>query len=349
LPTATPKPLPTWLHRLLLLSLSALAIAWGRPTLLRGSGTTPPPPVPAHHLGRSTLEGYAATTASFREVFVDYDALGAAGKAGGEWLTYDLHELTRPLTQEELWEESELSVAVRLIISEVGADRLLVNRLGLLEAVGILYTVQNRLDDERTNPLGMPHAPEFPGCGPTGDFKTCSNAQQYLGMATWRALDPTRRYPDAMLAAAVDLSVLAWWLQRSALVPDPTGGATSYVHRCGGEGYGLPTYSCDGTTGYGRRSDDVRGADPHTGPLVFRAQEAWLGRRGFYSQYQSRWVDYVPRLGSRDFRWLDRLARAGRLDASAALVELRGQIQDGPPPELVDLSDMDGVADASLD
>jgi hypothetical protein len=337
------------LDRVALITLSVLAIAWGRPTRLIGSNTKPPAPVPSHHLGRSELVGYAATTATVREIFVDYDALGAPGRVGGEWLTYDLHEVTRSVTKAELYDESELSVAVRLIISEVGADRLLVNRYGIIEAVGILYSVRNRLDSNQTNPLDVAQAPNFPGCGPGGDFRSCSNAQQYLGMDTWRALDPARRYPSEMLAAAVDLAVLAWWLERTDLVLDPTGGATSYVHRCGGEGYGLPTYSCDGTTGYGRRSDDVKGADPHTGPLVFRAQEAWLKRRGYYSQYQSRWIDYEPQLGTRDFKALDRLARQGRLDAGLALGNLRGWVPDEPLPDLFDLSDMDGIADSSVE
>ncbi len=227
-----------------------------------------------------------------REVFVDPEALGLADLPGATILRYDYHQVTRQLTGSELLSEDELSLAVRLIISEVGADRLLANRYGLLEAIGILYTVDNRLEWEIYNPLDQPKAPAYEGCGPDGEFATCANPQQYLGMATWRALDPASRYRPELLEAAVDRAVLAWWLQESRLVEDFTSGATVYVHRCGGTAYGLTTHHCDRHLGRPRR--DVPGANPFTGPLVFRAPEAWLPRRGFYSLYISGVVDWQP-------------------------------------------------------
>lgn len=227
--------------------------------------------------------------ASKRHVFVDYSALGV-DRPGGEWITYDFEEVTRPVLPHDLPRESELSLAVRLIISEVGADRLLANATGFDEAVGILYTVDNRLDPLVYNPENRPEAPVFPGCGPEGTWGTCANPEQYLGMATWRALDPSSRYPAELLAAAVDKAVVAWFLQDKRLVPDITGGATNYVHRCGGAAYGEPTWRCDGHLG--RPDRDIPGGEPFTGPIVFKAPTTFLERFGFYGLYESMRLDY---------------------------------------------------------
>lgn len=227
-----------------------------------------------------------------REVFVDYAAYGVSSSVGGEWITYDFDAVTRPLTPAQLLEESELSLAVRLIVSEVGADRLLLNRNGVLEAIGILYTVDNRLDPLVYNVEDRPEAPVFPGCGPSGRFATCANAEQYLGMGTWRALNPASRYDEQVLEAAVDLAVIAWWLQERGDVDDFTRGATSYVHRCGAAGYGEPTTACDAHLG--RPAGDVPGADPHTGPTVFKAPGAWVASRGVYALVESRQIEYDP-------------------------------------------------------
>lgn len=234
----------------------------------------------------------AALCPSARDVFVDYDALGVEQPSGGEWLTYSLDAVTRPVDYANLADEPELSLAVRLILSEVGADRLLSNRYGLLEAVGILYTVDNRLDQAAYNPEARARAPVFPGCGPDGDFASCINAQQYLGMSTWRALDPGSRYEQGLLEAATDVAVVAWWLQENRLIPDFTQGATNYTHRCGATAYGMTTHHCD--RHMGRPRDDVKGANPFTGPLVFRTPEVFHERKGFYSLYVSRWVDFDP-------------------------------------------------------
>lgn len=229
---------------------------------------------------------------SAREVFVDYDALGVGELSGGEWLSYDFSAVTRALSYAELQDEPELSLAVRLIVSEIGADRLLANRYGLLEAVGILYTVDNRLSPAAYDPENRRRVPIFPGCGTEGTFASCANASQYLGMGTWRALDPGSRYDPGLLEAAVDVAVVAWWLEERGLVPDFTEGATNYTHRCGDAGYGLTTHHCD--RHMGRPRGDVKGANPFTGPLVFRTPEVFLDRRGHYSLYVSRWVDYDP-------------------------------------------------------
>lgn len=228
-----------------------------------------------------------------REVFVDLDALDLPGQRGGVWIRYDFDEVTRPLTPKELASEPEISLAVRLVVSEVGADRLIVNTFGVAEAIGILYTVDNRLDPTVFNVVDEPTAPTFPGCGVAGSFAACANAGQYLGMGTWRALTPQLRYDADVLEAAVDLAVVAWWLQEQGLVDDFTEGATNYVHRCGGAAYGLPTMRCDAHIGNPAR-DDVAGADPHTGPIVFRAPATWNPRRGVYEIAESRRLDYRP-------------------------------------------------------
>mgnify|MGYP003337118458 CR=1 FL=1 len=61
---------------------------------------------------------------------------------------------------------------MRHCVARVGADRLLASRYGVLEAIGILYTVDNRMDRSAVNPLDLPRAPDYPGCGPGGSFAT---------------------------------------------------------------------------------------------------------------------------------------------------------------------------------
>lgn len=232
-----------------------------------------------------------------RDVFVDYAAFGVEG-GGGEWITYDFDEVTRPLTPRQLLDEGELSLAVRLIVSEVGSDRLLVNRNAVLEAIGVLYTVDNRLDPLVFNPENRPEAPVFPGCGPAGSFALCANPEQYLGMGTWRALNPAQGYDEAVLEQATDLAVTAWWLQEHGYVADFTRGATNYVHRCGDAAYGRLTTACDAHLG--RPAGDIRGGNPHTGPIVFKAPGAWNPRKGVYDLIESRQIEYDP--------WFDRTA-----------------------------------------
>jgi len=227
-----------------------------------------------------------------REVYVDYDALGIPQMSGGEWISYDYSEVVSPLGFSDLRGESELSLAVRLLISEVGADRLLMNRYGLLEAVGILYTVDNRLDPSAYNPESYAEAPIFPGCGPNGSFYECINAEQYLGMSTWRALTPERHYKPEVLESAVDVAVVAWWLQQHRWIEDFTDGATNYVHRCGATAYGLTTHHCDAHIGNPAR--DVPGANPFTGPIVFKAPTVFLQRKGFYGLHESRRIEFDP-------------------------------------------------------
>lgn len=225
-----------------------------------------------------------------REVYVDQAAAELAG-APSVRLVYDLDEVLRPITAGELPVEHELSIAVRLLVSEIGADRMVESRQALFEAVGILETVHNRMDRSIVNPDGEPTAPDFPGCGPGGTFGTCANPGEYLGMATWRALTPDLHYGEDLLEAAADLAVAAWYLHDRDLLR-VSDGATSYVHRCGGSAYGMPTYRCDGHLGRPRM--DIPGAEPHTGPILFKAPMRWLARKGWYALEQVAWVDYDP-------------------------------------------------------
>lgn len=272
-----------------------------------------------------------------RTVLLDLRSFDMPWGGGAELITYDYAEVTRALTKAELLDEGELSLAVRLILSEVGADRLLVNRFGVLEAIGILYTVDNRLDPLAYNPEDRENAPLYPGCGPGGGFASCANAQQYLGMDTWRALNPSVRYNEALLVQATDLAVLAWVVQQRGLIEDFTEGATSYVHRCGDLGYGLPTWSCDGHMG--ARARDVKGANPFTGPLVFKAPAGWSIRRGLYELHESRHVDFDPRWDDLDHAPWDTLGYGPgdslRREAGDGVVDLGDEVEAALDPDVV--------------
>ncbi len=205
------------------------------------------------------------------------------------WLGYDAGEVSRPLSTRALHGEREVSLAVRLLVSEVGADRLLENRNAIEEAVGILYTVDNRRVREIWNPLDARVTP-FKGCGEGASFASCANGAQYNGMATWRALAPRSGYDEVLLDRAMDVAVTAWVLQETGILDDFTGGATNFVHRCGGSAYGKSTYHCDGTVVRG--VIDQPGARSHSGPTLFRAPHT-VSSEGYYRMRQVALVDYV--------------------------------------------------------
>ncbi|MCB9674720.1 MAG: hypothetical protein H6737_06360 [Alphaproteobacteria bacterium] len=211
------------------------------------------------------------------------------GRRGAEVVAYSAFEVLRPVKRENLALQSELSVAVRLVLSEVGPERLVANAHGLQEAVGILETVRNRLDPAGSNPLGVDGAPDFPGCGPGGDFVSCAAPSEYLGLLTWRALRPEETAPTEIVEQAADLAVAAWWLVQNDLT-NVTAGATSYVHRCGGAAYGMPTWRCDAHMG--RPDRDIAGADPYAGPVLFKGPFEFDARRGFYRLAPTKWVEY---------------------------------------------------------
>lgn len=205
------------------------------------------------------------------------------------WIGYDAEEVSRPLSYAALQHEREVSLAVRLLVSEIGADRLLENEHALTEGVGILYTVDNRRVRELWNPLDARIRP-FDGCGEGADFASCANRGQYMGMGTWRALNPASRYDEPLLERALDVAVTTWVLQETGAVADPTHGATNYVHRCGGSAYGRSTYHCDGTQARGIA--DLPGAKAHAGPTLFRAPHE-IAPAGYYRLRRVALVDYV--------------------------------------------------------
>lgn len=221
-----------------------------------------------------------------RSVWVDPAALGV--QAPGMWVTYDLTEVLGPISLDGLRSVSDLSLAVRLVLSEVGPDRLVHNQVGLDEAVGILQTVDNRLDPATYNPDAVRGLRPYPGCGLRGSFSSCANPNQYLGLGTRRALRPTQSASLDQLGPAADLAVTAFWLLRAGVAPDVAQGGTSFVHRCGGAAYGKTTGYCDG------RPDpsDMRGGDPVSGPVVFRRPSRLIPSRGYYAMRESAVVHY---------------------------------------------------------
>ena len=226
------------------------------------------------------------------------------GVAEVDLVTYDLEAALRPMRARDLDGQPGWVVAVRLALSEVGAGRLVDNRWGTVEALGVMQTVRNRLDPAVWNPEGLDVRP-WPGCEPAepgaltdpsgfdAAFAACADPDQYLGLRLPRALRPRATTRDAeTLTAAVDRAVEAWWLLRHDLVGDITGGATSFVHRCGGTAYGRPTQYCD------RDPDpaDIEGATSHTGPLVFKGPTVYAPDKRLYRMQITRVVDHEPGL-----------------------------------------------------
>jgi hypothetical protein len=206
-----------------------------------------------------------------------------------ETVAYDYREVTRTIAPAELAHESDLSIAVRLLLGEVGPSRLVESAHGMDEALAILDSIANRRDPAAYNPDGRARFAGFPGCGPEGTFATCANPEQYLGLRGKRALQPTKRVRPELLEAAVDRAVLAYWLIETGEARGASKGATSFVHRCGGEAYGLSTDHCDGV------GEDVAGAEPTKGPLVMRGPGRFLRHLGHYTLVDRAIVDYAAR------------------------------------------------------
>lgn len=220
-------------------------------------------------------------------------------------LGYDLHALTRAIQPAELPRETELSVAVRLVLAEVGPDRLLSSRWGLVEAMGVLRSVRNRLDPVVYNPDGHANLSPYPGCGPEGRFATCARPGEYQGLSSDAALRPGALWAEPLLVAAVDRAVLAYWLEGQAQLGDPTEGATRFEHRCGGRSYGQPVSRCSG-----------RPREAVTGPIVFSRPDRLIGDRGYYSLVESSRVDFESWWGPRRSRGSRTREGLARLSAS---------------------------------
>lgn len=198
-------------------------------------------------------------------------------------VVYNLHEVTRPISVRQLRDGPEWMVGVRLLLGEVGAWRLREGRWSLLESVGILETVHNRLEPDLANPLRIAGVATWPGCGQGGTFSTCIDPKQYYGLASDRALRPRVAVPDEReLNASVDIAVAAWFVFEEALFGEITAGATSFVHLCGGAGYGRSHHDCSRP-----------GDKPNHGPVVFRGPSAWLPKQGRYALEALGVVDFV--------------------------------------------------------
>jgi hypothetical protein len=237
-----------------------------------------------------------ATESDTRNLEVTLDRLPFGALNGTLILSYAPDELLSRVRASELPTLDEASIAVRLIISEVGADRLTESQHGLEEALAILHTVGNRLTPSAFDPDNANITP-YDGCGPSGSIGTCANPDQYLGMATRRALKPFSVYYRETVIAAADIAYLAWNLYSTGAISDFTGGATVYVHRCGGSAYGQTTYHCDGTDARGVA--DTPGANPYTGPMVLSSPVSsadgggdYLRSNGYYNIHHSYRVEY---------------------------------------------------------
>jgi hypothetical protein len=236
--------------------------------------------------------------------YFDVDAL-----SGEIWVEYDFEEVTRSISEEELLNESEQSVAVRLIISEVGADRINDNQNGIWEGIGILWTVENRETYLGMNPEELIRLGLRPDQRPTwGDripefINIVTAPGQYLGIYTDRALSPLSEYSylsPGSLQQSVDIAAVAHELQSSRATGDITHGAIDlekpgaieYRHRCGPPGheaYGDYTTRCDDP------EEIKRGADPYKGPLVFLGLDSFNKEVGGYNVKETgAIIDYVP-------------------------------------------------------
>lgn len=283
-PRATP-PLPerprlrALLHSaaLALLAFNLLAVV----TRSNASANTTPSSLPA----ASTSLPDCDPELGLRAATLSPEALGVPEHTGALALCYKLAHVVGASSREGLSQLPPSALAVRLVLSEVGPDRLTGSALGLREAVSVLQVVNNRLNHGVADPLGIQGYRPYPGCGDDGDFNSCANPQQFLGLATRRAAAPQRHMN--LSPQAVDLAMLAWTLVTTEQLPDITNGATQFTHRCGGSAYGARTSACD------EPGELVNGVQAHTGPMVLRAP-ASLHPRGHYRLRVSAQVDYRP-------------------------------------------------------
>lgn len=293
----TPRP---WAARVLrFLALGALAAAlpgaaWRDETLPDDAITAPAPGLdPAAPPSAWVLTEGDAAPESLRHLTVDLAPWTGEDRVLDVW--YDLEAALEPRTTRTVRAAPAWLVATRLVLGEVGNGRLAKGRWGTVEAVGVLQTVFNRLDEDTWNPLGIPNLGGFPGCDAPHDdldaaFVSCAEPAQYFGLTKARGLRPARYGRDATVLEAVDRAVAAWVLARHVRVDDLTGGATMYVHRCGGLAYGDSTPHCDRDP----TTPDTRGANPHTGPIVFKRPIDFHPTRRFYTVTLSAVVDYEP-------------------------------------------------------
>lgn len=272
----------TWTAALALTGLALLPRPTPTPTPPPPPTPAPPPPAPPPLPPSYTVDlpGTAEAPAD-RLRTASVDLLPVIGRKQRVDVRYDLHLITRPTTYEALRDGPDWVAGVRLLLGEMGAWRLRDGRWSLLEAVGILETVQNRFNPDLANPLRIAGVADWPGCGVGGTFASCIHPRQYLGLASDRALRPRLATPDeALLLTAIDRAVAGWFVYEEALLGEITAGATSFVHQCGGARYGQPSTSCTGP-------------DAARGPIAFRGPSHWLKEQGRYALSTLGTVDYV--------------------------------------------------------
>lgn len=246
---------------------------------------------PASGSAEPVLAGASGSARTVRTVTIDLEPF--TGESRTRTLRYDVEAASAALSVGDYAGQPSWVVASRLVLAEVGPGRLLHSENGVIEAVGVLQTLRNRLEPTVWNPEGVAGVRPWPGCGPSGTFHTCANVEQYRGLTQALALRPASAVRDpADRARALDVAVAAWWLVFRADVPDVTGGATGFVHRCGGTAYGAPRSACDGVPA-ADGTPDLRGAAASTGPVWFRGPGAFLHREGRYATRTLRVLDYV--------------------------------------------------------
>lgn len=257
------------------------------PTLLLSALALLPGPAFADGL---VVESAEATDALPTTRTLHIDLAPYVGRPTVKTLTYDLDLVIGRRSRNDLDELPEWAYAVRLLLSEMGGRRLVDNRNALREAAGILETIDNRRDPVLWNPEAIINLRHWPGCSPDSSFQECANPDQYRGLRQPRALYPKQYFRNEDLAAMVDRAVQAWWLHEHGHLEGIAMGATSFVHRCGGEAYGRSTRYCDGNPD----TPDIPGSSTRHGPIAFKGPSRFDPARGFYRLGTFATVDYIP-------------------------------------------------------
>jgi len=190
-----------------------------------------------------------------------------AGKYYGPLVGRSMFEdITQPL---ESWDEAgdlvnpKQSVAARLLLSEMG-ERLVTNANWKEEAVGILWTIQNRVAWMEQVAQGTDgYESTFDGCN--RGFVSCATADnQYATTTTTRGIDPLFQEPSkpgkvdsyygpGQAKLAVAHAAIAASLFVSGKTVDSTQGATYFSHA-------IPECSASGHTCFARQVDTAIGS-----------------------------------------------------------------------------------------
>ena len=89
----------------------------------------------------------------------------------------------------------------------------------------------------------------------------------------------------------------------------------------------------------GARARDVKGANPFTGPLVFKAPAGWSIRRGLYELHESRHVDFDPRWDDLDRTPWETLGYTPgdsmRREVGDGVVDLGDEVESALDPDVV--------------